>query len=126
MTAIPGPPGRFVVLEHRWDGVHWDLMLEAGPALRTWALGSMPRAGVDLDARALPDHRPLYLEYEGPISGGRGEVRRVDSGTFERIVWEPDRVVVRLLGDQVIGEAELVRVVGDDRWGWRLRIGKFI
>ncbi|QDV33318.1 DNA polymerase ligase N-terminal domain-containing protein [Tautonia plasticadhaerens] len=126
MTATPGPSGRFVLLEHRWDGIHWDLMLEAGASLRTWALGSFPGAGVDIDARALPDHRPLYLEYEGPISGGRGVVRRVDSGTYERVAWEPDRVVVRLRGAQVIGEVELVRVGGDRRWGWRLRIGKFI
>ncbi|AMV38506.1 hypothetical protein VT85_13805 [Planctomyces sp. SH-PL62] len=23
-------PARFVLLEHRWDGVHWDFMLERG------------------------------------------------------------------------------------------------
>ncbi len=29
---------RFVILEHQWNGVHWDLMLEQGGVLRTWAL----------------------------------------------------------------------------------------
>ena len=27
-----------MVLEHDWDGVHWDFMLEAGERLRTWAI----------------------------------------------------------------------------------------
>src|SRR6478672_1315886 len=29
---------RFVVLEHRWQGVHWDLMFERGDVLCTWAI----------------------------------------------------------------------------------------
>lgn len=36
-----------------------------------------------LGAERLADHRRVYLEYEGPLSGDRGEVRRVASGTFE-------------------------------------------
>ena len=71
---------RFVVLEHDWDGVHWDLMLERGEVLRTWAIDAPIVAGVELPARALADHRRLYLEYEGPISGKRGAVRRVEEG----------------------------------------------
>jgi hypothetical protein len=125
--AVPNiHPARFVVLEHRWNGVHWDFMLEAGPSLRTWALSSFPERGMEVEARALPNHRLDYLEYEGPVSGDRGEVRRVEAGRFEPVSWGPDRVVVRLRGDQVTGVAELVRLGGDDRCGWRLRIGKFI
>jgi len=30
----------------------------------------------------LPDHRNAYLEYEGPISGDRGHVSRVETGTY--------------------------------------------
>jgi hypothetical protein len=30
----------------------------------------------------LADHRREYLDYEGPISNERGEVRQVASGTF--------------------------------------------
>ncbi len=43
--------------------------------------------GRELAARALGDHRLMYLEYEGDISGQRGRVRRVDSGTYRAIVW---------------------------------------
>jgi hypothetical protein len=111
---------RFVLLEHRRDGVHWDLMLEAGGALRTWALQA-PIAGPSgrVPARALPDHRLAYLDYEGEISGGRGTVRRVDRGTYRVRDWSPERVRVRLEGDQVKGEVVLERDdSGDDGLGW--------
>ena len=63
---------RFVLLEHRWNGVHWDFMLEAGRVLRTWAIDAPIVAGQDLPARALRDHRPVYLDYEGEVSGEPG------------------------------------------------------
>ena len=59
---------RFVLLEHLWDGVHWDLMLERGEVLRTWAIDAPVVAGEDLPARALPDHRRIYLDYQGAIN----------------------------------------------------------
>jgi hypothetical protein len=117
---------RFVLLEHRWDGVHWDLMLEAGDALRTWAIDRPVTAGVDLPARALPDHRPIYLDYEGPISGDRGTVRRIDRGTYTAEVWEPDCVRVRLEGDQLVGELEIRQAPPGSVAGgyWTFRLGK--
>ena len=71
---------RFVVLEHRWGGVHWDLMLEDGPALRTWSLDAPPGLDAPILARERPPHRPLYLDHEGPVGGDRGHVRRVAAG----------------------------------------------
>jgi hypothetical protein len=38
--------------------------------------------GASLPLERLGDHRPLYLEYEGEISGGRGTVRRLARGQF--------------------------------------------
>ncbi len=116
---------RFVVLEHRWNGVHWDFMLETRPGgpLRTWAIDSEIVPGQELPAHALPDHRAVYLNYEGEVSGGRGTVRRVASGNFETIEWTDDLVRVRLAGDQFAGLVELRRAVaggGSDVWGFRL------
>ena len=34
-----------------------------------------------------PDHRRMYLDYEGEVSGQRGSVRRVDSGTYRALAW---------------------------------------
>ncbi len=57
-------------------------MLEQGRALQTWALASAPKRGRRVNARSLPDHRLMYLDYEGPISGDRGYVTRWDCGTY--------------------------------------------
>src|SRR5207248_11451375 len=65
----PGGPTmpRFAILEHDHPHRHWDLLLEAGPVLRSWRLSAPPGAADDLAAEPTPDHRPLYLDYEGPV-----------------------------------------------------------
>jgi hypothetical protein len=100
---------RFVLLEHHWNGVHWDFMLERpdGASLRTWAIDAEVVPGVDLPARNLAEHRTAYLDYEGEVSGGRGVVRRVDRGDYEVLIWELDRVRVRLAGSQLVGLVEI-------------------
>lgn len=99
---------RFVLLYHDCPpgyvrASHWDLMLESGDMLRTWALDRLPRSweewrartaerfpncaahadGEEVAAAALGDHRREYLEFEGEVSGGRGSVVRVASGVYE-------------------------------------------
>lgn len=44
-------------------------------------LADVSKGGFGFAARRLPDHRSQYLDYEGPISGNRGEVRRLLAGT---------------------------------------------
>lgn len=73
---------RFVVLIHDYPILHWDLMLEDGEALRTWRLAEEPAAGAEIAAEALPPHRHAYLDYEGPVSGGRGSVTRFAAGHY--------------------------------------------
>jgi hypothetical protein len=73
---------RFVVLEHDHPGLHWDFLLEEGDHLRGWRLVEAPHAGGTIAAKAMADHRLLYLDYQGPVSGGRGEVRRWDAGEY--------------------------------------------
>lgn len=118
---------RFVILEHQWNGVHWDLMLEQDGVLRTWALDESIVEGRDLAARALADHRLHYLDYEGAISGGRGSVRRWDFGTYQPIQWTPDLIRFRWDGAQVAGEAVLFRIESGLPAGapfsWFLRLG---
>ncbi len=103
---------RFALLEHLRDGVHWDLMLERGDALRTWALDALPAEGVEQPARALPDHRLMYLDYEGEIAGGRGSVRRIDGGEYLAREWGVDLIRVELRGAQLVGVLDLRRLAG--------------
>jgi hypothetical protein len=118
---------RYVVLEHRWDGVHWDFMLEADGRLRTWAIDAPIVPGADLPARALADHRLAYLDWEGPVSGGRGTVSRTDRGTYTARVWTATRVEVELAGGQLVGAVGLwTEEVGGPgaSAGWVFRLGK--
>lgn len=99
---------RYVILEHDHPHLHWDLMLESGAVLRTWRLAAPPRAGTTVAAERIGDHRKAYLDYEGPVSGGRGSVKRLDAGSFAWQEDKADRVVVTL-GGRLRGRAELAR-----------------
>jgi hypothetical protein len=94
---------RFVILEHDWPARHWDLFLEAGGVLRAWRLLAEPGPGVAVPAEANAEHRLLYLDYEGPVSGGRGSVSRWDAGTFEWLADGMESVIVGLAGAKVAG-----------------------
>ncbi len=113
---------RYALLLHALpDGTsHYDLLLEHGDALAAWRLpappAQLPPEGAE--ASALQAHRPLYLDYEGEVSGGRGTVRRVDAGTYEAMTWDDSRVVVRVEGASAHGVLEVEAHPGGT---WRVR-----
>jgi hypothetical protein len=118
---------RYVILWHELPETHrlaaertshWDLMLERGEALRTWALADEPAIGRGGDAQPLPNHRLAYLEYEGPVSGNRGRVKRWDSGTYKIVQESATRLVVELSGQQLTALATLEK--GDGSHFWRV------
>jgi hypothetical protein len=112
---------RFAILRHQGPKcLHWDLLLEAGATLRTWALPASPTAGVELTCEALPDHRLAYLDYEGEISGGRGSVVRWDHGTYRLQHDDDDGLAIELSGTKLAGQVLLQRVV-ENPGQWRLR-----
>ena len=113
---------RFVILRHdpaagSTRPLHWDLMLEQPETLWTWALSEHPAAGRQIAAEHLADHRKLYLEFEGPLSGDRGIVSRWDQGDFSWVEQTTNTLVVRLSGQRLRGTVRLERSdVSDQRW----------
>jgi hypothetical protein len=109
---------RFALLIHDSPrGLHYDFLLQSGDVLKTWALPQLPARDVPLDCDALPDHRPHYLDYEGPVSGDRGTVARWDSGPYQIEVWAEDAIVVQLGGEKLAGRIELRRMLEQPaRW----------
>ncbi len=108
---------RFVILDHDHPAPHFDLMLEQHGRLRTWRIHGPPDSEIDLHAEPLGDHRIDYLEYEGPVSGGRGRVLRWDAGTYELLADSADGLRLRLNGARCRGAAELRRSA--DGWVFR-------
>jgi hypothetical protein len=112
---------RFVILEHDHPALHWDLMLEADDVLQTWRLANPPEMESDpIYTTALGDHRIVYLEYEGPVSGNRGAVRRWDAGLFDE---EPDSLPLArkliLKGTRLHGRILLEQIEGPS---WRFTL----
>lgn len=113
---------RFVVLRHELPpdsprGSHFDLMLEDGGVLRTWACDELPNSGQSVTADRLPDHRLAYLDYEGSVSSNRGSVERVASGEYELIRETAEALQVRLAGENLRGVLTLEHLPeGTQRW----------
>jgi hypothetical protein len=101
----------FVILEHDHpDGLHYDFMLEIGASLKTWSLAEPPESGVEQSAELLPNHRLAYLDYEGPVSGGRGTVKQWDRGTYRLIEKTYESIMIEISGEKFHGQAVLAAV----------------
>jgi hypothetical protein len=115
---------RFVLLFHECPPEssvpsHWDLMLERHGVLMTWRLAELPPAWSRVEQPnplpketeappvRLPDHRLAYLDYEGPLSGNRGEVCRYDGGTYDVLKESGEQLVVNFAGEWVKGRFAL-------------------
>ncbi|MFQ5415103.1 MAG: DNA polymerase ligase N-terminal domain-containing protein [Phycisphaerae bacterium] len=109
-------PQRFVILHHRVArGDHWDLMLERDGALMTWRLPREPvgAGSLPMPARRIGDHRLAYLTYEGPLSRGRGDVRRIDAGTLNITNCTTDRIEFTLSEGRLAAPLLLLHQHGD-------------
>jgi hypothetical protein len=114
---------RFALLIHDSPrGLHYDFFLENGQVLKTWVLPHLPEPGQEILCQALTDHRPIYLDYEGPISDDRGTVARWDQGTFSVESWGDDQIIVELAEGKLAGRVELRRQAG--QWSFKWQPGK--
>ena len=93
------------------------MMLETSETLATWAFDQPPDAAQEISAEALPDHRLDYLDYEGPVSGGRGSVTRWDSGECRLEQRSDTELTASLHGARLVGRITLARLPDTrDRW----------
>ena len=109
---------RTVILHHTSrHGSHYDWLLEdpAQPGGLLWAARVIHASDAWLSMGAftlqpIAPHRRRYLSYEGPISGGRGQVRRVDEGVFVPRLWCEHRTVLDVSLGRFEGRVEMRRV----------------
>ncbi len=107
-------PRRFVILEHDHPFLHWDLLLEEECSARTWRLLRKPCLGEPIAAEPLPDHRLMYLDYEGVVSGDRGSVKRFLAGTYQPMS-DQTGVLAFSLFNNSFAESVLIRALTDGR-----------
>ena len=118
--AVRGvPAGVFVVQEHQATAHHFDLRLEVGGVMRSWAVPKGP--SLDPAAKRLAveveDHGIAYNAFEGPTPGGG--VLVWDRGEYEqggRVAWpealDRGHAVFVLRGEKLRGGFVLQRTRG--------------
>jgi DNA ligase D-like protein (predicted 3'-phosphoesterase) len=112
--------GRFVVQLHDATTLHFDLRLELGGVLRSWAVPKGPSLDPALRRLAVPveDHDLEAGEFEGrhgPGGRGSGAVIIWDEGTDDILREEPGHLSFRLYGHKLAGRFGLTRT-GERRW----------
>ncbi|MBC7120852.1 MAG: ATP-dependent DNA ligase [Candidatus Methanosuratus sp.] len=113
----------FVVHEHRAKRLHYDLRLERDGVLKSWAVpkGIPLEKGVKRLAIQVEDHALEYAGFEGAIPEGEygaGTVSIWDSGEYEAISWEGDKIEVIFNGKILSGKYTLLRFrkAGGNQW----------
>lgn len=130
ISPVPSPspshaslPLRFAVLWHSFPQPHWDWMFEKDGELATFRSApnclEVLRGGITQVWTQLPGHRKHYLDYEGPVSGNRGEVKRIMGGTC-RWLEEADQVIrLELSSPDFSGYLSLLSTTHPDQWETR-------
>lgn len=105
---------RFVVHRHEARRLHYDLRLERGGVLKSWAVPKgMPESpGVKRLAVEVEDHPLDYFGFEGTIPEGQygaGKVEVWDSGVYIEESWGSEKIAVEFIGKKLSGRYVLVR-----------------
>jgi bifunctional non-homologous end joining protein LigD len=131
-AAAGAPEGnRFVVQRHRARRLHYDLRLEVGGVLVSWAVPKGPSLDPSVKSLAVhvEDHPIEYLDFEGVIPKGGyggGDVIVWDRGTWEPSGTDDPAAAIDdgdlhfdLHGEKLAGRFVLVRRGrggGDEQW----------
>lgn len=119
--------GAFVVQEHAATAHHFDLRLEVGGVMRSWAVPKGPSLdpAVKRLAVEVPDHEVAHNDFEGRLDGGGVIVW--DRGTYEqggRVAWphalERGHAVFVLKGEKLRGGFALQRTRPGEKPQWLL------
>ena len=123
---------RFVVQRHEARRLHYDLRLEIGGTLKSWAVPKGPTLDPKEKRLAVhvEDHPIEYGEFEGTIPAGNygaGQVTIWDSGTYEVLgdmAAEPQLergdFKFQLHGSKLMGNFALVRIKSSKKNEWLL------
>ncbi len=121
VATEPAAENRFVVQRHRASRLHYDLRLEGGGVLLSWAVPKGPTLDPDVRRMAVhvEDHPLDYFDFEGVIPAGEyggGDVIVWDWGTWQLSNGDDPIAAVEagnlrfdLFGEKLVGHFALVR-----------------
>ncbi len=132
--SSPGTEGHkiFCIQRHAARRLHYDLRLEIGGTLKSWAVPQGPTMDPSIKRLAVhvEDHPLMYATFEGNIPKGNygaGSMMLWDAGTFEVLgdmaaegQLERGDFKFRLHGQKVQGEFALVRIKRSQANEWLL------
>jgi len=108
----------FVIHEHQARNLHWDLRLESGGKLKSWALPKQPPRTKNVKRLAIQveDHLLSYANFEGDIEEGygKGRVRIWDKGSYTFESKTPKKFVFTLQGKMLKGKYCLIKADFED------------
>ncbi len=104
----------YAIQKHSASHLHYDLRLEFGGVLKSWAIPKLPpkRKGIKRLAIEVEDHPLGYEKFVGTIPEGNygaGKVEIWDKGNFTVVEEEKNTIVVDITGEKLNGEYCLVR-----------------
>ncbi len=108
------------------NGTHYDWLIDAPVVAGLSADRPLWAARVPLPTRdwrtarvlvidVIQPHRRLYLRYQGPVAGDRGEVVRVDAGDARPVMWTASRLVLDVHMRHYTGRIDLQHL-HEHRW----------
>jgi DNA ligase D-like protein (predicted 3'-phosphoesterase) len=121
----PGEGLVYVIQKHQASHLHYDLRLEEGGVLRSWAIPKAPvnKEGVRRLAVRTEDHPLGYETFEGAIPEGEygaGTVEIWDRGEYRPLESTPDKMTVEISGRKLKGRFALIKIKaregGDNAW----------
>jgi bifunctional non-homologous end joining protein LigD len=125
-AALPtGNDDTFVIQEHHARRLHWDVRLERGGVLVSWAVPKgLPTHPGDIRLAVHTEDHPMeYATFEGTIPKGEyggGRMLIWDRGHYETLKWSDREVQVVFDGGRVKGRYTFFRS-GRDGKDWMVR-----
>lgn len=112
-------PKKFVIHKHERIGhkQHWDLMLESENVLITFRSDYPPEElkRNNHQLQKIFDHDPKFLNYQGPVNNGEGDIKMQDGGFFAYSIESKNLYLIEFDGDILKGNFKLQHA-SDDRW----------
>ena len=114
----------YSIQKHSATHLHYDLRLQKGRVLKSWAIPKEPpvKAGEKRLAVEVEDHPLSYAFWHGAIPKGQygaGKVELWDKGNYSVIEEDKNKLVIKINGKKLKGEYVLVRTkLGGSSKNW--------